>query len=253
MDDAVAVNVLVHLPVFEQVVAAQRSAAFAPVARADVGAQGKIVVALEAEDEELVEGRLAEGAAGAQLLRGFVIVSFDLGKPMPDERAGEFFEGRLGLRPEARGLGCGCGVDGEAALGHAPNGAGDLRLLLELVARSEHLRREDGAGCRGAVPGRRCGSCDAKLRRLRPRRSGRPYEARSKAAISWRMLKLASTGAGPVKPLRMAQFSLRRSVARFQRYLALCSKGPENCAKMRRFCASQRNMESKLMASRCRL
>ena len=45
------------------------------------------------------------------------------------------------------------------------------------------------------------------------------------------MLKLASTGAGPAKPLRMAQFSPRRSVANCQRYLALRSKGPENCGE----------------------
>jgi hypothetical protein len=107
-EQTVAVNVLVQLPVFEQVVAAQRSAAFAPVARANVSAQGKIVVAFKAEDEELVEGDLAEGAAGAQLLGSFVIVSFDLRRPMPEDRAGQFLEGFLRSGPEARGLGCAC-------------------------------------------------------------------------------------------------------------------------------------------------
>ncbi len=145
-DESVAVEVLVELPVFEEVVAAERRAAFAAVARADVGAEGQVVVALEAEDEELVEGRLAEGFAGAQLLRSLVVVALCLGKPMPAERAGEFFERLLWLRPKARGIGSGAGGDDEAALGHAPESAGDLRLLFELVAGGEHLRREDGAG-----------------------------------------------------------------------------------------------------------
>src|ERR1700683_3598566 len=45
------------------------------------------------------------------------------------------------------------------------------------------------------------------------------------------MLKLARTGAGPVKPFRTSQFSLRKSAPKSQRNLALCSKGPESCAK----------------------
>src|ERR1700674_3223675 len=62
-EEAVAVNVLVHLPVRQEIAAAKRSRALAASGGAGVAAQPQIIVALDAELEELVEGHAAQRSA----------------------------------------------------------------------------------------------------------------------------------------------------------------------------------------------
>ncbi len=111
-----------------------------------MGAHGQVVVALEAEHEELVKRNLAEGSAEAQVLLHVVIVALGPGQPVPVERGLKGFR-RLGfLGPEARGLRGGLGVEGEAMLGDAEKRALDLHDWPELEAGGEQWGGEQGTG-----------------------------------------------------------------------------------------------------------
>src|SRR5262249_3144148 len=104
-DECVVIDLLVEFPVGEEIVTSQRGAAFASVASSDVRPQPEVVIALEAENEELVEGDFSEGFAHANLSLHFVVLAAGLRKPVDAERTLEPGEEMRWFGPDAAELG----------------------------------------------------------------------------------------------------------------------------------------------------
>src|SRR5580765_34693 len=94
---AVSVDVFVERAVDQEVVCAERRAAFAAIARADMATQPQMVVTLHAEFEQFVERWLPSCAATANIDCRFVVVALHLGEPVCLGCPFQFGEGVRGL------------------------------------------------------------------------------------------------------------------------------------------------------------
>src|SRR5258707_7309138 len=81
-EETIAVNVLVHAEVRQKIAAAKRRGALAAVGSASVAAQPQIVVALDAELEELIERHAAQRGACANAGAQFVVVAGGARQPV---------------------------------------------------------------------------------------------------------------------------------------------------------------------------
>src|SRR5882762_3876663 len=75
-EKTVLINVFVHLPIGQKKSPPKRSGPFAAVESSRVAAQPKVVVALDAQFEQFVEGCLASARAGADSGLRLIIVTF---------------------------------------------------------------------------------------------------------------------------------------------------------------------------------
>src|SRR4029077_3948641 len=94
----IAVNILVHLPIGEEVAAAEGRGPLAPAGGARVAAQPQVIVALDAELEKLVEWHGAQRGAGANTRAHLEVVAAGAWQPMCVQGAASLAKGSELLR-----------------------------------------------------------------------------------------------------------------------------------------------------------
>src|SRR6266849_5870721 len=118
-ENAIAVDILVQLPVGQEVAAAERRCALATAGGAGMSAKPEIVVAFDAELKEVVDGGAAERATCAQAGARLVVVAGGSREPASVEGSARRTEGSQILREGSTNACFGTGIEGEAPLGHA--------------------------------------------------------------------------------------------------------------------------------------
>src|SRR5262249_43625542 len=125
LEYAIVVEVLVEFPVGQKKAAAERRGPFAAVDGGGVAAEPKIVVAIEAELEKVVERRRARCSARAEARSYGKVVALGPRKPIGEERAaqpGKRAGAARSFREIAAAASLGGGLNGEARLRNAQQG-----------------------------------------------------------------------------------------------------------------------------------
>lgn len=132
--DAIVVDGLVEFGVEEDVGPAGGGAAFAAVAGTDVSAHPEVIVAFQAEGEELVEGGVAEDVAGAEAGVEQLAVPLHAGEPASGGGELGTMKGAGRGAPDSASIGGEAEVAFEAMFGTVQQGATEPEGMLQGVA-----------------------------------------------------------------------------------------------------------------------